>query len=184
MHTDRSIAYIYYATMSDRLSYAPSDATEVAEGLLAYGIRELYGLELGNEARAKGLHGKPYLVNHPKIQYNISHSGRYILCVIAKIPVGIDIQQKKIIEIEKVGQRIFPPDEYREFLMSETKQEDFFRQWVLRESYLKWTGQGITRDLRELKTEGWHQFIHIDRDYMCALWAGKPMDIQIKEVTL
>lgn len=185
MHTDKSknSVYVYYTRISDRLSYSSADASELAENLLARGLDELYGIVLSKEERSKGPHGKPYLVNHPKIHYNISHSGRFVLCAISGVPVGIDIQQKRIVDVAKVGKKIFPDEEYRRFLKSETMQEDFFRQWVLRESYLKWTGEGLTKDLRDLKTEGWHQFLHLHRDYMCALWAGKPLEIHIKEVS-
>lgn len=184
MHIDKSknTAYVYWTKMSDRFSYDQKDAHETAEMLLARGLDEIYGIILSKEERAVGKHGKPYLANHPKIHYNISHSGEFVICAISGVPVGIDIQQQRIVDVAKVGKKIFPDDEYREFLKSEKMQEDFFRQWVLRESFLKWTGEGITKDLRELKTEGWHQFLHLHRDYMCALWAGKPLEIHMKEV--
>lgn len=184
MHIDKSknTAYVYWAKISDRFSCEQKDAHQMAEMLLAQGLGEVYGIALQKEARAVGKHGKPYLVNHPKIHYNVSHSGEFAICAISGVPVGIDIQKKRIVDVAKVGQKIFPDEEYRKFLKSEKMQEDFFRQWVLRESYLKWTGEGITKDLRELKTEGWHQFVHLHRDYMCALWAGRPLEIRMKEV--
>lgn len=184
MHTDKSrrTAYVYYAKVSDRLSCDHVEASAMGEALLSRGLYELYGVSLEKEERAKGKYGKPYLVNRPEIHYNISHSGKYTICAISGVPVGVDIQKKRITDVEKVGKRIFPPEEYRKFLMSERKQEEFFRQWVLRESYLKWTGEGLTKDLRELETEGWHQFIHLDREYMCALWSQGPLEIRIKEV--
>ena len=70
----------------------------------------------------------------------------------------------------------------REFLKSENKQDEFFRQWVLNESYLKWTGDGLTKDLRVLKREGWYQFLHFHRNYLCAIWSEKPMNIEIREI--
>ena len=100
MHTDKSknSVYVYYTRISDRLSYSSADASELAENLLARGLDELYGIALSKEERSKGPHGKPYLVNHPKIHYNISHSGRFVLCAISGVPVGIDIQQKRIVD--------------------------------------------------------------------------------------
>lgn len=182
--TDRSknTAYVYYAKLTDRLGYDHADATQTGELLLNKGLAELYGIDLKKEERDKGPQGKPYLPLHPEVHYNISHSGKYVICVLAGVPVGIDIQEKRITNIQRVGKRIFPPDKYREFLKSEDMQDEFFRQWVQRESYLKWTGEGITKDLRELKTEGWHQFIHLHRDYMCAIWSGNPLEVRIKEV--
>jgi 4'-phosphopantetheinyl transferase len=37
-------------------------------------------------------YGKPFVVGKPRIQFNISHTGHYIACVIADEPVGIDIE--------------------------------------------------------------------------------------------
>lgn len=184
MHTEKSknTAYVYYTKMSDRLSYNNTNAGELAEMLLDRALDERYGIILSKEERAKGHHGKPYLPNRPMIHYNISHSGRFVVCAVSGVPVGIDIQQKRIVDVTRVGKKIFSDEEYRKFLKSESMQDEFFRQWVLRESYLKWTGEGITKDLRELKTEGWYQYIHLHRDYLCALWAGKPLDIHIKEI--
>ncbi len=184
MQMDRSknTVYIYYLRLSEQKYISDGDASEVGEWLLKRALREIFGLELSDEKRAKGLHGKPYLVNHPEIQYNISHSGDFIVCAVSGVPVGIDIQEKRVVDVVKVGSKIFPNEEYREFLKSEDKQDEFFRQWVLNESYLKWTGDGLTKDLRVLKREGWHQFLHFHTNYLCAIWSGKPMNIEIREV--
>ena len=53
------------------------------------------------EPRAKGEHGKPFFTLQPKIHYNISHSGKYVVCVIAGEEVGIDIQEHRELDYEK-----------------------------------------------------------------------------------
>ncbi|MDD3338974.1 MAG: 4'-phosphopantetheinyl transferase superfamily protein [Lachnospiraceae bacterium] len=178
----KKIAYVFYTKVLDRLSYTHKELSEVGDLLLAYGLEYLYGIRLESEKKGKGCHGKPYLINHPEIQYNISHSGEYVVCVLSAMPVGIDIQEKRVMDVTRVGKRVFKDEEYREFLMNEDMQERFFRQWVLNESYLKWTGQGLTVDMREVETHGWHQFLHVDKNYMCALWAEQPLEIVLKEI--
>ena len=54
-----------------------------------------YGLKLAFEPRATGEHGKPFLTLQPKIHYNITHSGKYVMCIIADQEVGIDVQIHK-----------------------------------------------------------------------------------------
>ena len=44
-------------------------------------------------------YGKPFLINAVEIHYNISHSGSYAACVVADLPVGIDIEQIKSADI-------------------------------------------------------------------------------------
>lgn len=182
MNRSKNTAYIYYIRLSEQNYVSDGDASAVGEWLLKRALRDIFGLNLEEEERGKGPHGKPYLVNHPEIHYNISHSADFIVCAVSGSPIGIDIQEKRVVDVIKVGRRIFPNEEYREFLKSEDKQDEFFRQWVLNESYLKWTGDGLTKDLRVLKREGWHQFLHFHRNYLCAIWSGKPMNIEIREV--
>ena len=53
----------------------------IGEKLLATGLYKEYGLKLAFEPRAAGEHGKPFLTLQPKIHYNISHSGKYVMCI-------------------------------------------------------------------------------------------------------
>lgn len=152
------------------------------KALLKQALWDVFGLKLEDEEITTGEHGKPYLVNHPEVQYNISHSGCYVICAVSGTPVGIDIQEKRVIALDKLGRKVFSREEYREFLKSEEKQDIFFRRWVRIESYLKWTGEGISRSLKELPMDGWHQFLHVDKNYICAIWSHGPLSIFMKEV--
>ncbi len=49
------------------------------EKLLETALFKEYGKTLAFEPRAKGEHGKPFFTLQPKIHYNISHSGKYVV---------------------------------------------------------------------------------------------------------
>lgn len=61
-------------------------------------------------------YGKPFLFNCNDIQYNISHSGKWVACAICDYPVGIDIEQIKPIDIS-IAEQFFSKDEVN-YLMS------------------------------------------------------------------
>lgn len=55
-------------------------------------------------------YGKPFAVGNFHIQFNISHSGNYIACVIANEPVGVDIEVIKTADMQ-IAKRFFTTDE-------------------------------------------------------------------------
>lgn len=178
---NKKTVYIYWKKLNDGIRVPATEASKAGKLLLETGLRELYGLEYDLQKVNHGPHGKPFFTTHPDIHYNISHSGCYVVCAISGTEIGIDIQEKRVIALDKLGHKIFSPEEYREFLKSEEKQDMFFRQWVRIESYLKWTGEGISRSLSDIRIDGWQQFIHFDKQYLCSICAQSPLSIIIKE---
>ena len=113
-----------------------------------------------------------------RLYYNISHSGEYVVCILADQEVGIDIQIHRKANYERMLKRMVPEDEYNEILASADMQERFFEQWVLREAYIKWTGEGLSRDLRTISmNEGSSMLLDMEDGYSGAVWAMNPMEI-------
>ena len=95
-----------------------------------------------------GPNQKPYIEGN-EVFFNLSHSGDYALCVICDTEVGCDIQQIRKVR-ESVMDRYFHSGEKAYILEGKTEEERawrFTRIWVLRESYIKQTGEGLKRDL-------------------------------------
>ena len=42
--------------------------------------------------------GKPFIVDHPNIHFNLSHSGDVAICAVSNQPVGIDIETPRSIK--------------------------------------------------------------------------------------
>lgn len=155
----------------------------LGERLLEVGLYEEYGLTLRFEPRAAGEHGKPFFTLQPKLHYNISHSGEYVVCVLAGQEVGIDIQVHRPASFERTLKRMVSEEERERILAMPDMEQEFFRQWVLREAYIKWTGEGLSRDLRTIPMdEGWHTQLSMPQGYSGALWAEEPMEIIWKQV--
>jgi phosphopantetheinyl transferase len=72
-----------------------------------------------------------------------------------------------------------------EMLQSEDWKEKFFEQWVLREAYVKWTGEGLRIDMRTIEMEkGWHKLLPFQESYSCAVWSAKEMEIVWKKAEI
>lgn len=83
--------------------------------------------------------------------YNFSHSGEYVLCSVSvnsrdqKIRVGCDIEKIKSCNL-KIARRFFCPSEYERIAGEADEAERtnlFYRYWVLKESFMKATRQGM-----------------------------------------
>lgn len=153
------------------------------EKLLEEALFREYGRKLAFEPRAKGEHGKPFFTLQPKIHYNISHSGKYVVCVLAGQEVGIDIQEHRPVNYEKLLARMVPKELQEKILGTEDPAKEFYRQWVLREAYIKWTGEGFSRGLSTIPMDrGNWELIPIREGYSCAVWSSEPLEIRTEEV--
>jgi 4'-phosphopantetheinyl transferase len=95
--------------------------------------------------------GKPYLENYEKYFFSLSHSGSKVLCAIAEIPIGCDIEEMKP-QSFKLMNRIFTPEE-RNLFTDKSPDEQlklFYTLWTGKESYLKMTGEGIAEIFHDI----------------------------------
>ena len=154
-------AVIYFTEVPQQYEHKNMEHM-IGEKLLATGLYKEYGLKLAFEPRATGEHGKPFLTLQPKIHYNITHSGKYVMCIIADQEIGM-----------------VPADMIREILDSDEPEKAFFTQWVLREAYIKWTGEGLSRDLRTISMDdGTYLMLELGEDYSGAVWSRKPLELR------
>ena len=59
--------------------------------LLCEGLRQEYGIT-EKPVFEYGKHGKPFMVEHPEIHFNLSHCREAAICMISDKPVGIDVE--------------------------------------------------------------------------------------------
>lgn len=64
----------------------------MAEIMIKKVLMDEYGFRKSNIAFKYSKYGKPYLVGCDRIYFNVSHSGKWIVCAFADKEVGIDIQ--------------------------------------------------------------------------------------------
>ena len=175
---------IYFTRIGEKYQRKNLDHM-IGEKLLETALRDRYGLELSAEPRVKGSHGKPFLTRQPEIHYNISHSGKYVVCFLADQEVGIDVQEHKKVNYERMLERMVPQDMIREILDSDDPEQAFYTQWVLREAYVKWTGEGMSKDFRTIyMTQGCYMLLDLEPGYSCACWSAGEMELCMQNVEI
>ncbi len=116
--------------------------------LLDYGLRA-YGLRERDLRVAVGAWGKPYFPDHPKLHFNLSHSGTMVMAGFSSTEIGCDVEQVVRVN-EKVARRFFAPEEQSALFACtsiEERTDLFYRIWTRKESYIKLTGEGMHLDL-------------------------------------
>ena len=94
-----------------------------------------------------GEYGKAYISNHENIHFNLSHSGKIVLCAISDMEVGADVEYiDPEIDLD-IAKNYFYNEEYASIMKSDNPGEEFFKYWVLKESYMKYTGLGMNLEL-------------------------------------
>ena len=76
--------------------------------------------------------------------FSVSHSGSYWVCAVSNAELGIDLQQYQSCRMELIAKRFFHPKEAA--WVKGKGREAFFLVWTAKESYVKFTGEGITDD--------------------------------------
>lgn len=92
-------------------------------------------------------YGKAYISNHENIYFNLSHSGKMVLSAISDKEVGVDIEYIDPKIDLNIAKNYFFNSEYEGIMKSQNQPDEFFRYWVLKESYMKYTGLGFNLDL-------------------------------------
>lgn len=95
-----------------------------------------------------------------KAAFNLSHSGDYVLCSVdmecgEDTQVGCDIESIQEPNM-KIAKRFFCSSEYELILGQKTEDEGrdtFYRFWVLKESFMKATRQGMALDMKSFEIQ-------------------------------
>lgn len=140
----------------------------VGAGLIFNHALKKYGIDGRTAELYINSSGKPYLKNHG-IYFNISHSGKYVLCAVGMEELGADIQKTGKYDI-KVVDRFFHRNErlYIASLPNDRQAAAFFRMWALKESYIKALGKSIAGifDSFSIKVSGETAAAYIDDELL------------------
>ncbi|MFO7728074.1 MAG: 4'-phosphopantetheinyl transferase superfamily protein [Desulfonatronovibrio sp.] len=98
-----------------------------------------------------GAYGKPWLPELPDFHFNISHSGKWVVCGVGCRPLGVDIERTGRNSLEVV-KRCFSVSEqnHLQSIPQDKRDLTFIELWVLKESYMKATGLGLRLNLKDL----------------------------------
>jgi 4'-phosphopantetheinyl transferase len=119
----------------------------VARGILRTLLAGFTGTAAEKLRFSYGISGKPALIDHDDIHFNISHSADLGLFAFAPDrPVGVDVENERPVRrLLDVAQRFMSEDELRSLVDTapEERNAAFLRSWVVREARLKAEGKGV-----------------------------------------
>ena len=116
--------------------------------LLCEGLREEYGIS-EKPVFEYGEHGKPSIVGHPEIFFNMSHCREAAICVLSYKPVGVDIESIRPYN-ESLARYTMSDEEMALIESAERRDVEFIRLWTLKEAVLKCSGEGIRNDMKHV----------------------------------
>lgn len=122
-------------------------------------------------------HKKPYLPDHPSLQFNLSHSHDLAL-------IGCALNHKIGIDLEKIGtdfnhnvaKRFFSPQENSrlENLQGKAQIQEFYRLWAHKEALIKAIGKGIAAfPLQSFSVTGTEETVYLQEE----IWFLLPLEL-------
>ncbi|PSM56691.1 4-phosphopantetheinyl transferase [Clostridium diolis] len=103
----------------------------------------------------KNQFGKPFLKDYENFYFNISHSGKWIICATDCKTIGIDIEKIRSINYKELAKNYFTNEECRFILETSANNQirNFYRMWTLKESYIKAEGRGLSIPLKSFSID-------------------------------
>ena len=133
----------------------------LAYQLLKEGLLKEYGIT-ENPIFEYNEHGKPSIVGHPEIYFNLSHCKEAVVCAISNHPIGVDVESIREFKDSLVNYTM-NDDEVREIEASENPASAFIRLWTMKEATMKLVGTGISNDMKSVIDTTKYKYTTIDR---------------------
>ena len=133
----------------------------LAYQLLKQGLREAYGIT-ENPVFEYNEHGKPAIVGHPDIFFNLSHCKEAVVCAISDCPVGIDVESLREYR-ESLMRYTMNDAEIREIELAEIPASAFIRLWTMKEATMKLIGTGISNDMKSIIDTTRYNYTTVER---------------------
>jgi 4'-phosphopantetheinyl transferase len=133
----------------------------LAYQLLKQGLHEAYGIT-ENPVFEYNEHGKPFIVGHPDIHFNLSHCKEAVVCVVSDQPVGVDVESIREFK-ESLVRYTMNDGEIREIESAADPASAFIRLWTMKEATLKLVGTGISNDIKTVIDTSRYKYTTVDR---------------------
>jgi 4'-phosphopantetheinyl transferase len=148
---DERVAALVTAEDRERVTptMAPRRRAEYLAGraLLRHALAAYTGRDAASFRVSVSPAGKPECVAGPAV--SVSHSGDAIVCAVADLTVGVDVEATPPRDIDAIAQRWFTPAEAA--WVAADPAARFCQLWVLKEAYLKAIGLGLSGGLDALE---------------------------------
>lgn len=93
--------------------------------------------------------GKPYFAEG-KLFCSLTHTKTAAFCALSDQPVGLDAEALSRQVSPNLAGKILSPVEYTQWEVSRNPQKALLSFWVLKEAYVKYTGEGLRKPFQEI----------------------------------
>lgn len=125
------------------------------------------------------------------VYFSASHSGTKAMVVFSSVSVGCDIQlidDKKEKDNIKLAKRFFADYEYEHIANSKNPNDEFYKYWTIKESFLKLTWEGLKGGLKKITikdnelSDPYYQFVSYkhEKNYRVSYVVGRPMTLRAR----
>ena len=129
--------------------------------LLKQALSETYGIT-DNPIFEYNEHGKPSIVDHPEICFNLSHCKEAVVCVISDQPIGVDVESIREFK-ESLVNYTMNDDEIAQINSAEHPAAAFIRLWTMKEATMKLIGTGISNDMKTVIDTTKYKYTTVNR---------------------
>ena len=133
----------------------------LAYQLLKQALREEYGI-VENPVFEYNEHGKPSIVGHPDIFFNLSHCKEAAVCAISNQPIGVDVESLREYK-EGLVRYTMNDEEAREIESADDPTRAFIRFWTMKEATMKLIGTGISNDMKTVIDTTKYKYTTVNR---------------------
>jgi len=158
-YLDKLLSYVSSekkARISRFHKFEDAQCSLLGDLLARYFICQRLGIKNNNLTFGLNEYGKPILLAPSRIDFNIAHSGNWVVCAVDDNPVGIDVEVVKPVDFQ-IAKNYFSKEEYNNLMDQppEMRLKYFYSLWTLKESYIKAEGKGfnIPLDSFTIKTD-------------------------------
>lgn len=124
------------------------------ELLFEYGMKQIFpDMSYKDIQRDVDQAGKPYLKDIGDLYFNMSHAGNFSVCAFSGKPVGVDVERIELLDLS-IAESYFTLGEYGDIIGMDTEEKQinrFFDYWVLKESFMKSIGFGLSIQLNAFR---------------------------------
>lgn len=119
------------------------------EVIVERGVAPRSGLVFG-----AGENGKPLLESHRDVQFNLSHSGDWVVCATGSAVVGVDVERIRDRVADLIDKVLSGSErEALDRLAESDAPRFFFTRWAVKEAYSKALGVGVGLPFHEVTSE-------------------------------
>jgi 4'-phosphopantetheinyl transferase len=134
------IPYSFQQEIKNYKHWQSAQSSLLGKILLQYGFIQLHLKHTLSELKVSEK-DRPFI--NDSIDFNISHSGEYIVCAITQqARVGIDIEMHRTLK-QDIAKKYFNKNECIAIENASDKTTAFFNFWVIKESAIKCDGRGM-----------------------------------------